>query len=372
MKGDEHLTSVLHLLAPAAVGGLESVVASLSSGQAARGRDVSVGMVLDRNPGDHPFVDRLRDAGVPHTTLEVSPRRYLREVRGIRRLLDGRRPEVVHTHGYRADVIGGRVARAEGYPVVSTVHGFTGGGLKNRFYEVLQRLSLRRFDAVVAVSRPLREELESWGVPPGNLHVVPNAWTNNQELLGREEARRRLDLPPDAWVIGWVGRLNRLKSGDVMLEALAQVEVEEAFLSVVGDGPEREPLERLARQLGIRDRVRFHGLVPGAASLYRAFDVFVLSSRSEGTPISLLEALHARVPVVATRVGGVPDVVGPEEAILVSPDAPGAIASAIEEVRSAPGEARERARQGRHRLDREFDRSRWLNRYDKVYRRATT
>lgn len=362
------MTSVLHLCAPASVGGLESVVASLAASQEGRGHEVSVGAVVEPEAGDHPFLARLREAGVPHHPLRIPHRRYLREIRGIRALLRERRPDVVHTHGYRGDVIGGHVARREEHPVVSTVHGFTGGGIKNRVYEILQRLSLRRFQAVVAVSRPLGRELEAWGVGAERVHVVPNAWAGEPELLGREEARRRLGLPGDAWVIGWVGRLDRLKGGDVLIRALPHLDGEDVQVSLVGEGPEREALRQMARELDIRHRVRLHGLHPNAAALYRAFDVFVLSSRSEGTPISLLEALYAEVPVVATRVGGVTDVVGPEEALLVPPEAPGALASALEEVRQQPERASERARRGHRRLEVEFGRERWLDRYDDIYR----
>lgn len=368
----EPAPSVLHLLAPGPVGGLEAVVRTLAREQTRRGTDVHVGAVVEPEAVPHSFVEKTGGDGVPVTTLEVPHRRYLAEVREVRGLLERVDPGVVHTHGYRADVVEGTVARRAGRPVVSTVHGFTGGGLKNRVFEWLQRRSLRAYDAVVAVSRPMAAGLREDGVEPDRIHVVPNAWDPGGRPLEREEARRELDLPPDEYVLGWVGRLSSEKGPDVFLRAVAELAADgrDVAASVVGEGPRRAELEEMGRELGIGDSVRFHGLVPDAAELYRAFDVFVLSSRTEGTPVSLFEAVHARVPVVATRVGGVPDVVGPEEAKLVSPEDPAALARAVADVRRRPDLARERSRSAARRLEEEFSVEPWLERYASVYRAA--
>lgn len=364
--------SVLHLLAPGPVGGLEAVVRTLAREQRGRGVDVHVGAIVEPESVPHAFVTKTEEDGVPVTSLEVPHRRYVTEVREAGRLMERVAPDVVHTHGYRADVVAGTLARRRGYPVVSTVHGFTGGGLKNRVFEWLQRRSLREYDAVVAVSRPMAVELRDVGLEPDRIHVVPNAWTPDARPLERTPARRELGLPPDDCVLGWVGRLSSEKGPDVFLRAVAELagEGHDVAASVVGEGPRRRGLEELSRELGIEGRVRFHGLVPDAAELYRAFDVFVLSSRTEGTPISLFEAVHARVPVVATRVGGVPDVVSGDEAKLVPAEDPEALARAVAGVRQRPDRARERAESAARRLEEEFSVEPWLERYASVYRTA--
>lgn len=360
---------VLHCVAPARVGGLERIVHTLASEQGRRGIRAGVAAVLEPNEGPHPFVARLRSASVPVEVVAVPHRAYGEEVRSIRRLLRRLEPDLVHTHGYRADVIGGNIARWVGLPVVSTVHGFTGGGWKNRFYEWLQRRSLARMDAVVAVSRPLGQELRRAGIDEERLHVVPNAWSRQVPLLERSRARQELGLPPEEFVVGWVGRLSPEKGPDVLVRCAAEVEGDVVF-SILGDGPERELLEDLAHRLGVRHRVRFHGRVPDAAALYRAFDAFALSSRTEGTPVSLFEAIDASVPVVATRVGGVPDVVGPEEAQVVRPEDPLALAEALGRIRRDPTDAEARARRARRRLETEFSPGPWVDRYENIYRAA--
>lgn len=362
---------VVHALAPARVGGLESVVTALSGGMAGRGHAVNVMAVLDPDAGEHEFVSGMERRGVALHPIEVPRRAYHREYFGLRDLLFRLGPDVVHTHGYRADVVASAAARGVGLPLVSTVHGFIGGGWKNRFYEWLQLRSLRRHEAVVAVSEPIRRKLLRSGLADRRIHLLRNAWSPDRPLLDRREARARLGLPQDSFVAGWVGRLSREKGADVFLEAMSRVADRggEVTASLIGEGGRASSLRARTDRLGLGDRVRFHGRIPAAARLYRAFDVFVLSSRSEGTPISLLEAMDAEVPIVATRVGGVPDVVRDrEEALLVPPEDPAAVAEAVLRVRRRPEDARRRARAAARRLAEEFALEPWLEAMEQIYR----
>ena len=358
---------VLHLFAPAPFGGLERVVASLAAGQVAVGHSVHVGAVVDAGSPQPPVVRDLREAGARVTVLRIPHRGYVREARAVRDLCTMVQPHVVHTHGYHSDVVHGWAARRLGLSTVSTVHGFTGGDWKNRLYERLQRWSHRRADAVVAVSRPMAEALATDGVPRERLHVVPNAWTGGVEFLEREEARRELGLADDVFAIGFVGRLSREKGPDIFVEALGSLE-ERAAAVVVGDGRMREELDRRADELGVAGSLHWPGVVNEAGRLMKAFDALVLSSRTEGTPVVLLEAMAAGTPVVATRVGGVPDVVTEAEALLVPPEDPLALAAAIGDIRDRPEAARARASRAQTRLKGTFGAASWLDAYDGVYR----
>lgn len=357
---------VLHLLAPGAVGGLESVVRALASGQHAAGHRVVVGAVLARTDHAAPFLNALRADGVDVRRVVARGRDYLGERRQVTALCERLRPDVVHTHGYRSDVVDAGAARALGIATVTTVHGFTGGGL-NRVYEWLQVRAFRKFSAVVAVSAPLVARLRAAGVPAARVHLLPNAYAARAAPLPRAEARGALGLPAGAWVVGWVGRMSPEKGADVLLDAVARM-AGGPIVSLIGDGPQRAALERRARSLGIAERVRFHGMVPEAGRLYTAFDAFALSSRTEGTPISLLEAMAAGTPVVATSVGGVPDVVTPAEARLVPSDSPLALAAALDDVRGDPAAAASRALAALGRLRDRFDARGWLARYESLYR----
>jgi len=320
--------SLLHVAAPGSEGGLESVLLELTGGLGELGHRVVVAAVQDAGGPPSPLLARLKARNVEVLPLDIPPRAYPTELRRLREVMDAVRPAVVHTHGYRADLIGGLAARRSGIPWVATAHGFTGGDLKNRLYEWLQRRALRRADGIIAVSAQIRERLVMAGVATDRIRQLPNAWTP-RPLVPRGEARRRLGIPEGAPVIGWVGRLTLEKGADLFLEALALLPDRRWRASIIGDGRERPALEARARRLGIADHVQWHGIVPQAAGHYTAFDAWVLSSRTEGTPIALFEAMAARVPVVVTAVGGVPAVVTDREAILVPPERPALLAAAI-------------------------------------------
>lgn len=355
------------MVAPGAFGGLERVVQSLGAGLQRVGHDVHVAGVAGKPEAkvNEAFLEPLAAAGVGTHALTVPGR--LAERAAIDRLCRELRPDVVHTHGYRPDVLDAGVARRLGIPVVTTVHGFTGGGWRNRVYEWLQCRAFRQFDAVAAVSRPLMARLAIAGVPAARIHEVPNAWAGGEPPLERDDARRLLGLPLDGFVVGWVGRLSREKGADILLEALPHLHDLPLVVSMVGDGAERLALTGRARGLGLNGQVHWHGAVADAGRLYSAFDLFVLSSRTEGTPIALFEAMAAEVPIIATEVGGVPDVVSPAEASLILPGDPVALASAIRDAHGAQKAAQRRARAARARLSRAFAIRPWLDRYVAIY-----
>lgn len=360
---------VVHVLAPAPMGGLERVVQMLAIAQSAAGTETSVVGVVSPSPDPHPFFAAFSGSAVDVRPIPVPDRAWGQELRALTADLRARRPDIVHTHGYRADVLGGWAAHRAGVPTVATAHGFTGGGARNRLYEWLQVESYRRGRQVVAVSRPLRDELGRRGVRSDQLHLVRNAWAPDGAFLARDEARRTLGLTGPTPVVGWVGRVGPEKGADVAVEALAHLP--EARLSIVGDGSSRAELERLAAQQGTSERITWHGWLPRADLLLRGFDVLVLSSRTEGTPIIVLEALAAGVPVVATDVGGVSDIVRDErEALLVPSEDPPALARALQSVLDDRTSARRRADAGRRRLDAEFGLEQWIARYARIYARA--
>jgi glycosyltransferase involved in cell wall biosynthesis len=259
----------------------------------------------------------------------------------------------MHTHGYRPDVIDAPVARRMGVPTVTTVHGFTGGGWRGRFYEWLQVRSFRAFDAVVPVSRKLEGELAARGVPGRRLHLLRNAWKPSTPFLDRVEARRLLGIGSEA--------------PDVMIRALAEVGAPDVRLSMIGAGPMESECRVLAETLGVNERVRWHGMVPDAGSVLRAFDALTLSSWTEGTPMVLLEAMAAGVPIVTTTVGGVPDVVTPAEARHCAAGEPGQIAEAIDDVFHDPESATTRARAAKRRLETDFAVGPWVERHRALY-----
>lgn len=360
---------ILHVLAPAPFGGLERVVESLATEQARAGNGVHVAAVLDAGVTDHPLLCTLRQNCVHTHVVEVPARAYRYEREQIRELSARIAPDVVHTHGYRTDVLHTPVARELGIPAVSTSHGFIGGGLKNRMFEHLQRRAFRQCDAVVAVSRPMGSMLLASGIPKSRLHVIPNAWTASVKFLSRADARAQLGIANDDVCIGFIGRISREKGPDVFLDAMSRTR-SDARAVIVGEGSMRRELMERGRTLGLGDTVQWTGALDGAGRFMKAFDVFVLSSRTEGTPVVLLEAMASGVPIVATRVGGVPGVISNREAILVQPEDPAALAGAIHDVLRHSEAAAWRVARSLERLESHFNATRWLDRYTQVYASA--
>lgn len=359
--------TIMHALSPAPFGGLETVVSALARAQRAAGHRVVVAARMSSPHEAGTFIATLEEAGIDIQPLLIPNRAYVREGQLIRALCRDLGVNIVHTHGYRSDFVDGHAARSEGVPIVTTVHGFTGGGLRNRTYETLQRLAFRRFDAVVAVSRPMAARLRASGIAESRIHIVPNALMAYPSPLDRAAARRALNLPADEFIAGWVGRLSPEKGLDVFLEAIALLAPCGVRAAILGDGPERATQERRASE---RSRASIHwcGTVPDAARYLAAFDLLVLSSRTEGLPMVLLEAMASGLPIVTTRVGGIPDMLSDQEAILVPPDDARSLAAGIRAVLDDPIAAATRAESALHRQREEFAVGPWRERYESIYR----
>jgi glycosyltransferase involved in cell wall biosynthesis len=364
---------VLHLLAPAPFGGLETVVRHLARAQAEAGARIQVAAILPPSPDQpHPFVAAARAEGIDVHTLAVPDRSYLRERRLVARLIRELEPDIVHTHGYRPDILDAPVARRAGVATVTTAHGFTGNTLKNRFYEWTQCRAFRRFDAVIAVANGVRKRLLRSGVPEERIHVVPNAHAAPIPPLPRQHACTELGLPPEGPpVIGWVGRVGPEKGPDTMIRALAEPALSEVHLCVVGEGRSVDACRSLAAELRVGDRVRWSGRVDEAGRLMAAFDVLCLSSRTEGTPMVLFEADGAGVVVVATAVGGVPQVLGDGWNLVPPEDAP-ALATALAHALYDPDAANEARERATRRIRTEFDARSWARRHLEIYQRVRT
>ncbi|MCO5170889.1 MAG: glycosyltransferase [Planctomycetes bacterium] len=268
---------------------------------------------------------------VPGLRQPVSPRDDARALAELVRLLRAERPDVVHTHTSKAGALGRVAAALAGVPVVvHTFHGHVLEGYFPRLPSALVRLAERALGRlttrIVTLSPGLKEDLSArFGVADaGRFEVIP---------LGRDLApfragprgllRRELGLSPDAPLVGAVGRLVPIKDVPLLVRAFARV-VERrpgATLVLVGDGPERAAIEAAAAARGLERRVRLLGWRDDLPAIYADLDLLAVSSRNEGTPLAMIEAFAAGVPVVATRVGGVADMFdapGPDLAALAT------------------------------------------------------
>jgi glycosyltransferase involved in cell wall biosynthesis len=233
----------------------------------------------------------------------------------MRRAILAHAPDIVETHDSKSHFVYLLLrlssARLRRTPWVAFHHGYTRVSRRVRLYQQLDRLSLRHASRVNTLCRPFAADLERRGVRPARINVLTNAVSAraraSNELLARQ--RDAIGAQAGECVIVCIGRLSNEKGHADLLQALGRMPAEaaRAFRMVIaGDGPERATLERLAIPFG--ERVRFLGHVVDPWALYCAADMFVLPSHSEGSPLVMFEAMAAALPIVATRVGGIPEV----------------------------------------------------------------
>lgn len=309
------------------MGGPALHVAYLSAGLAERGYETTlVAGSLARGEGSMSYVAEGLGVEVVHLdalSREISPFRDALSVLRLARLIRAQRPQILHTHTAKAGAVGRLAALLAGDArpevIVHTFHGHVlrgyFGPLKSGAFRLLERLLARTTTRLIAVSPQVRDDLVGLGVAPVEKFTVVRLGIELGERLGTEEegadARARLGIAPERFVVGWVGRMTGVKRTDDVLESLRLLRERgvDAVLLMVGDGPDREHVEERASRLGIVRHCLFLGYQEDVSGWYRAFDAMILPSANEGTPVVVIEALAASCPVVATSVGGVPDVV---------------------------------------------------------------
>lgn len=325
------MSQVVALMATVAVSGPGRQLAALAPELADVGIDLRV-LLLQRQPGRSAYAEYLDRAGVPNERVADRGPLDWRMVGLVRERLDALNAAVVQTHGYKATAVGYALSRRSGPrpPWIGFFHGATDKDLKDRAYHAVERRMLRRADRIVVVSRTQTDHF------PGcarALRVIPNAMVplpDADPADARAVAERLADRVRPR--LGVIGRLSPEKGVDVFLRACANLARDGTPFTgvVVGDGPEERALRMLARELGLNDRIEFLGRVESVGEVYRHLDLVVLPSRSEGLPNVLLEALAADLPVVATRVGAVPEVLAaPGSGHVVEPGSPDALAAAV-------------------------------------------
>ncbi len=311
---------VLHVITRLCVGG-----AQLTLFESARDLSDAYDLAVAHGPdvGDEGSIEARVAAEfpsyqVPSLRRAILPRDDVRAVRALRAVYVHARPDIIHTHSSKAGIVG-RLARSSSpAKLVHSVHGWGHNPLqsapKRRLLIEAERRLASRADLLIAVSSDVRDEGLSLGIGAAEQYrVVPEyvdytpAFTDHAEA--RRTARASLEVPADAEVVGWVGRFMPQKDPVALAGALTRVldARPETWAVLIGDGPHRQEVETRLRASGAGDRVRFAGFRSDVRSLYAAFDVLLHTSRYEGQPRVVQEAIAERVPVVTARVSGTGD-----------------------------------------------------------------
>jgi glycosyltransferase involved in cell wall biosynthesis len=323
------------------------------------------------------FLADVEALGWPVHDLGLGRRIYdARGMRGFARLVAivrRFRPHVVHGYLFGPNLFAAMAGRLLGVPAV-VVAKRNMDAFETPGQVALQRVAHRLATHVTAVSEAVADTVVALGVPRDRITVIPNG-VDASRFEGATADRGRLGVNGEGVVVGSVGCLAARKDYGTLLDALARLHAQglDPWLVLVGDGPERASLETRARELGLGDRVRFLGERPDVDRLLPAFDVFVLSSREEGIPNALLEAMAAGRPSVATAVGGNREVLEDgSTGWIVPPQSPEALAGALADALRRPDEARRRGDAARRSMLEHHSIGAMVRRHEDFYRRVAT
>jgi glycosyltransferase involved in cell wall biosynthesis len=284
------------------------------------------------------FLEDASQAGIPFHSIREKFRFDPRVIGRLRRIVEQVNPDVIQTHHSKSHFLALVSGIWKGRSWIAFHHGHTRSAFRLKIYQGLDRWSLRVPTRVVTVSRAFAQQLAQYGVDPRRITVIHNAVelpAEPQRSAGElNEKKRRLGLSGDERVVLAVGRLSVEKGFPDLVEAVAQLRALHpeipVRLVILGEGSERQHVEDVVRSAGLGVVVTMPGRVRDVSPYYDIADLVVMSSLSEGSPNVLLEAMAAGVPVVATAVGGIPEiVVDGEHAILVPPSDPSALSQAI-------------------------------------------
>jgi glycosyltransferase involved in cell wall biosynthesis len=334
-------------------------------------------------PDDGPLGGDLAAAGFPVQRLamrrEVGVRGDLHSLQGLRALIARRRPALLHLHSSKAGVIGRLASLITGVPAVYTAHGWAFSMdvpvWQRCVYAFAEQLCAPLCRQIVNISESERQSARRWHIASDRrMTTIPNGidFGRFHGLPGRSAARRQVGLPEHGFVVGMVARLAAQKDPATFVGAAARVaqEVPNACFVLVGDGPLRSSIEALVRRLGLADRIRLVGWQSDVRDWLAALDVAVLTSAWEGFGLSIAEYMAARVPVIASRVGGIPELVcHGATGLLVAPGDAGGFANAILELHRSPERRARFAEHAYAAVRREFDISRVAEAHRALYAR---
>jgi glycosyltransferase involved in cell wall biosynthesis len=363
---------ILQMISSSGMYGAEAVILNMSRTLNEGPHRSLLGVFLNSsNPNLQLHESAVRE-GIESHLIPCSGQIDRTAIVSIRELAARTGADVVHAHGYKADLYVYFALRALGIPFVSTCHNWIDNDRKANFYGVMDRFILRRYARIVVVSEDVRQRLLKAGVGAGKIRIIRNGI--DLRPFDHASAFVKDELGWSAYpLVGLVGRLSIEKGIDIFLLAAARVlaQLPDAKFVVAGDGPDRAKLDALIDKLGIRGSVHMLGRRDDMPSVYASLDVMVSASRQEGLPIAILEGMASRLPLIATAVGEVPAVIlDGRTGVLVPTEAPELLAEAIIELLRNPAKRERLGSAARKLVEDKFSAERMTADYFRVYEEA--
>jgi len=363
---------ILHLISSAGMYGAETVVANLTAAQKALGSEPVIGVFRNHHRPNSVLVERARKRGLRVEVFDCHGRLDRACVRAIRSFVTAQGIELVHSHGYKSDFYAYLAAKGTGAAFVATCHLWTRSTRSVRFYEFIDSLVLRRARRVIGVSDAITAALHESGISKSRLRTINNGTDLIRFQCAPSTLREELRIG-NRLMIGTVARLERQKGIEYLVRAAQGVisKFPDSLFVVVGEGSLRSELGELIRELGLDSHVRLLGERNDMPGVYSSLDLFVLPSVDEGMPMTILEALAASRPVVATRVGAVEKlIVDGETGLLVDPRDVQALGGAILRSLKDPALARRLGSNGQRHVQASFSAEAMARNYLEIYSQA--
>lgn len=362
---------ILHLISSSGFLGAENVVLELSKETAKQGLWGTIGILENRNNLHMALAERAKEEGSKVQVFPCRGRFDKRTITAIRDFIDHNKPTILHSHNYKSNFYAWRAASDRKIPWLITNHGKRLGVMLS-FYNRLNIFFMKKADKIVAVSQSLADEMIRQGISSAKIDVIDNG-INLDRIANKRmgiEARKGFGLNGTHKIFGTVASLTLEKGHVYLLEAARHVidKYPECRFVIVGDGPQRQSLEETTAHLGLNGKVTFTGSRSDIPEILSLLDVFVLPSLKEGLPMALLEAMAAKVPVIATNVGAVPKLIEDGvSGILIPPKDSQAISNAIMEVLSDEQRALNMAQKGFERVRDNYSSATMAQKYLALY-----
>lgn len=361
---------ILQLISSEGKYGAETMLLCLVKSLALLGHENVIGVFRNSHCPHTEVAEAARLEGLKVEIIPCDGKIDRRAVDVIRHCLQIHSIDLVHTHGYKANFYGYLAARGKGVPAVATYHlDWPDRGLALRLYHLFDRLVVRRFGKIAAVSEAVARSLRRSGVPSAKIVTIDNGIDLSPFAQARPILQEEISERPDA-LIGLVGRLTPQKGCEYFLRAAQRVLIDfpRTLFVLVGEGPDRRKLEELVRDLNIAERVIFAGHREDMPGVYASLDILVLPSINEGLPMTLIEAMAAARPVIATPVGAIPKLIIPEQTgLLVNPRDPVGLAAALGRLISNPDLRHRLGRDGQAWVMRRFSAEAMAQQYAEIY-----
>ena len=318
-----------------------------------------IGAFCKRNSMGNPFINAASDRNLNIFRINESHSLDWTILSQIKHLIVREKIDIIHTHEVRSDVIGLIAGKMSGVPVMTTLHGWIQNGFKGKLFTKLDQVILRFFDHVITVSGKMKEEVLRFGLSQERVTVLHNALVIENFRRNQEDGsfRQEIGVGDKTLLAGNIGRLSPEKGQADFIRAAAEIlkHCKNAKFALIGSGSDETYLKELVDELNIRDSVIFTGYRNDMLQVYNSLDIVVQSSRTEGMPNVVLEALAMEVPVIATDVGGTSEAVKDNDTgVLISPGNPEEIAAKISEFIGNKGAFKEMAKKGRERVEAKF------------------